>query len=266
MIDLTPGNCFRTVVCPQSLYMPIPNEIFEKSESIASSQFTTIHRIYLPQCTFVVKRYSLSKAKTAVNEIQCFLRCLHENVVQFYGYWVDLGSVYIALESLPFDLFDIIYESVFPFDPKSLILPICNVLRFLHGKNIIYRDLKPENILIKNSKTVKLCDFGHTIITENGLPQCKNATIDYMSPEMIHNSADPTKLYSSKTDVWSFGVLLYEMYMSKPPFKNKHSILVDDVELPPEIPKKIREIIARCLSKDPENRPTFDDIIDYFSI
>lgn len=85
-------------------------------------------------------------------------------------------------------------------------------LNEIHSKNIIHRDIKSDNILLDESKVIKLGDFGVSWIFEESA-KTYIGTPYYLSPEIIYG-----KRYTTKTDVWSLGVLLYEMMTDRMPF------------------------------------------------
>jgi serine/threonine protein kinase len=87
---------------------------------------------------------------------------------------------------------------------------------FLHEHNLIHRDLKPENILIDNNDNVKLCDFGWCVELEIGNRSTFCGTYEYMAPEIVNECP-----YDSGIDIWSLGVLLYELIHGYSPFRAK---------------------------------------------
>ena len=93
-----------------------------------------------------------------------------------------------------------------------------SAINFLHEQNLIHRDLKPENILIDNQDTVKLCDFGWCVELKIGNRSTFCGTYEYMAPEIVNESP-----YDSAIDVWSLGVLLYELIHGYSPFRAKNS-------------------------------------------
>lgn len=149
---------------------------------------------------------------------------------------------------------------------------VCEMLRHLHEKRIVYRDLKPENLLIDAHGYLKLIDFGIAKQLEEG-PQSRVdrtplttlticGTPEYMCPEMILGEA-----YTFSADWWAVGILLFEMVSGAPPFRGHsraevHSKIVND---PPRlvvpISRACSDTIIALLSKRPANRLGWDGIL-----
>ena len=147
-------------------------------------------------------------------------------------------------------------------------IQIVNAIKFLHENNIIHRDLKPENILIFNANLVKLCDFGWAIQTEDELPGGSFiGTIEYMAPEIIN-----FKNYGKEMDLWTLGILLYELIHAFSPFRPKKSKfdkseLIDNIKehkiefyLP--LSDECKNLIISLLEVDPKKRCTIDEILN----
>ena len=142
---------------------------------------------------------------------------------------------------------------------------ICLALKHIHEKKIIHRDLKSGNIFLMKSGLVKLGDFGISKGFEKTMEKAKTmvGTPYYLSPEILEN-----KPYDSKTDIWSLGVLLYEMMTFKMPF-NANSLPMLSMKImkgnyppPPSVyTKDLREIVSKCLNVNPSKRPKIQDIL-----
>ena len=89
-------------------------------------------------------------------------------------------------------------------------------VNFLHENNFVHRDIKPENLLLDENGVVKLCDFGWCVELNAGNRSTFCGTYEYMAPELINESP-----YNNAIDVWSIGILLYELLHGYSPFRSK---------------------------------------------
>ena len=142
---------------------------------------------------------------------------------------------------------------------------ICLAIKHIHENKIIHRDLKSGNIFLMKNGLVKLGDFGIAKKFQKTTDKAKTfiGTPYYLSPEIIDG-----KPYDSKSDIWSLGVLLYEMMTFKMPF-NANSLPMLSVKItrgqytpPPTIyTKDLRELVTKCLTIDPKIRPSIHEIL-----
>ena len=97
----------------------------------------------------------------------------------------------------------------------NLFTQICLAIKHIHDRKILHRDLKSQNVFLTKQGIVKLGDFGIAKVLQSTVDHAKTivGTPYYLSPEIIEN-----KPYNFKSDIWSLGVLLYEMCALKPPF------------------------------------------------
>ena len=155
-----------------------------------------------------------------------------------------------------------------PFTEQEILdyfTQICLALKHIHEKKIIHRDLKSGNVFLMKSGLVKLGDFGIAKGFQNTMDKAKTmvGTPYYLSPEIIEN-----KPYDAKSDIWSLGVLLYEMMTFKMPF-NANSlpnlslkIMRGNYPPPPSLyTRDLREIVIRCLKVNPSGRPRIQEIL-----
>jgi len=140
----------------------------------------------------------------------------------------------------------------------TLMKQVALALSHLHSKGLIHRDLKPANILIGGGDTVKLTDFG--LALSDDMPAWNKqqvvGTQRYMAPEQVLGE---THRIDGRTDIWGFGVVLYELLTSKPPFRATdpnalfQSILKGDApslrQRRPDVPQSLDQFCLRCLSQ-----------------
>ena len=140
-------------------------------------------------------------------------------------------------------------------------------LKYLLSNNIIHRDLKPQNILVSDIGDIKITDFGFARYFDNDIMiQTICGSPLYMAPEIMKSQK-----YDYKSDLWSVGVIFYEMLVGKTPFKSKNiyelirKIENDKVIVPPKIKLSIscKNLLFNLLKKDPEDRISWEDFFEH---
>ncbi|KAI1723332.1 protein tyrosine kinase domain-containing protein [Ditylenchus destructor] len=162
---------------------------------------------------------------------------------------------------------------------------ISDGMRFLNSKGIIHRDLAARNILIDAERNAKICDFGLCITTNYKSLPLNDSSSRSKQPHKVSTSGRlPIKWlaieclqnqeFSYKSDVWSFAILLYETYsFGAPPFHDiEPQLLLSHLEMgnrpakPEYCPGEIYDIMQKCWSKAPDDRPTFHELLTLFTI
>lgn len=215
---------------------------------------------------FVVK--VLRKNRILQNDvyIEIFLQSIlkHPKIVKCHGWFEDDKYYFMIIDHIngP-DLFDKMVEikemkrskrmKKFLSDDviNNYLLQLIDILEYLKVNNVVHRDLKPENILTNDSGDIFLCDFGLATILKNsvdtnGLPTVNIdtrtvGTIEFMAPETFD------KKYGTGTDLWSFGIIIYELIYKTHPFRN---VTIEGKE--DNISEKIRNIEIKYNDKDPK--------------
>lgn len=142
---------------------------------------------------------------------------------------------------------------------------ICLAMKHCHDRKILHRDLKAGNIFLTKTGIVKLGDFGIAKVLSNTVEKAVTivGTPYYLSPEIIQNSP-----YNFKSDIWSLGVLLYEMCALTPPFNgaNIHMLAMQIVngkykQLPSTFSYELRGLVSKLMQQDPNKRPNINQIL-----
>ncbi|MDZ7720214.1 MAG: protein kinase [Balneolaceae bacterium] len=197
----------------------------------------------------------------------------HRNIAQVYAIEEANGELCIVLEYVKGDeLKDVIDENkLTPEDKIEIAIDIAEGIKAAHEKGIVHRDIKSRNIMVNSSNKVKIMDFGLARLEGSDQPASSDTTAGttaYMSPEQLRgNEAD------NRSDIWSYGVVLYELFTGALPFQGMHeaAIMYSITEEEPlsidsdnsDIPEFIRQIINRCLEKNPEDRyQQMSDVLD----
>jgi non-specific serine/threonine protein kinase len=147
-------------------------------------------------------------------------------------------------------------------DTIDIAVQVAQGLAKAHERGIIHRDIKPANLMIKKDRVVKVVDFGLAILaeqTELARDDAVSGTLAYMSPEQVSG-----EVVDHRTDIWSLGVVLYEMLTGKLPFEGEYeqalvySILNEEPEpisnLRLGVPRELEQIVDKAMAKRPEQR------------
>jgi eukaryotic-like serine/threonine-protein kinase len=216
---------------------------------------------------------SESDRKRFLKEARVAAALSHPNIVVIHELGTAGDLPYIAMEYLPgSDLRALIRErQPLPLRHKlNIALQVARALRHAHAHGVIHRDVKPENIRILPSGLVKLMDFGIAKVAEDERSHLTTTgsvvgSSSYISPEQARG-----EVATAASDVFSFGVVLYELLTYRRPFNapnlagliyrilTEEPAPIDD----PEVPEEMRELVAACLKKTASERlPSFDPVV-----
>jgi serine/threonine protein kinase len=190
-------------------------------------------------------------AERFLREAQALARLNHPNIVAVYGCGRAAGSVYLVMEFVDGEtLRDRLRAGpLAPAEALRLVPLLCDALQYAHDHGIVHRDIKPENILLGRDGTLKIADFGLAKLEAQGHDLTgtgeRMGTARYMAPEQWRNTA----AVDHRADIYSLGVLLYEM-------------LTGDVPMPLYTPPSAKAgtdprldgVVARSLKEQPDDR------------
>src|ERR1700680_4699682 len=206
----------------------------------------------------------------------------HPNIVVVFDAGEEDGLYYITMELVEGKSLQALLDGghAFPL-PRTLRImeQTCSALQFAHERNVVHRDIKPANLMLTADDTVKVTDFGTAKILQFGTVQQTAhvmGTPSYMSPEQVKGRA-----VDGRSDIFSLGVMLYEMVTGEKPFPGQNITTViykivneDPVpprQIDPTIHPGISAVVMRALEKEPEQRyqscrEMLEDLKNYRSI
>jgi eukaryotic-like serine/threonine-protein kinase len=200
----------------------------------------------------------------------------HQNILSIFDFGADDETSYVVMELLQGEtLRKRLENALLPWrETVEIAISIQEGLSAAHSKGVIHRDLKPENVFITSDGGVKILDFGLALLDRlppedltpapavdipQGTSSLIMGTVGYMSPEQFRGER-----VDGRSDLFSFGCILYEMLRGKRPFGGKNpsetiQSVLNDEPLPlsqtvKDLPKGLNEIVQRCLKKHPEDR------------
>ena len=203
-------------------------------------------------------------AKRFVREAQAVASWRHENIIQVYYAGEEDGYSYFVMEYIDGrDLGDILSRKrkLMPHDEVLRIgRAVAGALDYAHQQGVVHRDVKPSNVMIAKDGRVVLMDFGLALDMAQGSVGEVFGSANYISPEQARNSADGVP----QSDLYSLGVMLYELLVGKLPFEDPSftTVAIQPITAPPPPPRELNpelnpateRVLLKALHKSPDKR------------
>lgn len=269
-----------------NVFSPIPvnyrswrvnHEDLTENQQIGEGASSTVYKGYFKKEKQVaikkLKYHKLKGGKLRVfqREVSILAAAEHPCLVHFVGAtdtapfcivteWLNGGSLYSLLRSK---------EPISPSHKTLIAFDIARGMAYLHSRHIIHRDLKSPNVLLDDEGRAKICDFGYSRVADDSDVLTKNVgTPHWMAPELLDNQSG----YNHMIDVYSYGIVLWEITAKAVPYRDLDSpqiiarVLNSDYR--PTIPEgtspEIACLIRQCWDRNPNMRPSFADIVSRF--
>lgn len=212
----------------------------------------------------ILKIIDLHEPESQLREIEVHKHLDHKYVIKLMDYEMREGKLLMLIELAKYgDLYGLLarIDELGKDKILKLFYRILKAVDYLHANNIVHRDIKPENILLTARFKPKLADFG-TSASQNVIANTFCGTYEYMAPEVYLRCKQ-----TDKVDVWAVGVLLYELFHKRTPFKNdtlktiKEKVEGRTIEFKPNVDPKLIDFVYYALQFDPRNRPSVKELL-----
>ncbi|MBM3272500.1 serine/threonine protein kinase [Candidatus Kaiserbacteria bacterium] len=241
-------------------------------EQIGLGGMATVYKAYQPGMDRLVALKVLPHhyardprfTKRFEQEARVIAKLEHRNIVPVYDFGEQDGTAYLAMRYLQAGTVkEILSHGPLPLgDAAKLLNDIASALDYAHSQGIIHRDVKPSNVLVDKQGSAYLTDFGIAKVIESTMEMTGSAALGtpaYMAPEQTLGKA-----VTPQSDVYSLGVMLYEMVTGKPPFEadtpmaialmHVHEPLPLPRKVKPDLPEGVELGILKALAKEPKDR------------
>jgi tRNA A-37 threonylcarbamoyl transferase component Bud32 len=214
--------------------------------------------------------------KEVRKEVRIMRSIRHPNLLLFLGACTEPGELMIVTELMGCSFHELVGQGVSTFDKIVMAKEAAKGLSWLHSLTpvIIHRDLKPENILVsENRNTVKVADFGLSLVRDNSSAMVEEMKKIRGSPAFMSPEALLAKELTPATDVYSFGMILWELFTEGSPYDDlrieSFEQLIDEIcekntreRIPEDFSPALSGIVAKSWLPKPEDRPTFLEVIE----
>lgn len=241
--------------------------------------------VYLAQDTILDRQVAVKVLRGDLADDEKFIRrfqrealsaskLVHPNIVEMYDVGEDDGSYYIVMEYINGRTLKSLVKkrgALTLHEVIDIMSQLLSAIMCAHDSYIIHRDIKPQNVLILEDGKVKITDFGIAMaLNSNELTQTNSVmgSVHYLPPEQANGSGS-----TIKSDIYSLGILMYELLIGKVPFKGENAveIAIKQMREPipsvcninPAIPQSIENIILKACAKNPKNR--YDSVEEMYN-
>lgn len=223
--------------------------------------------------SFLKKTFSSRRQEhMVIREIETQAHVRHPNILRLYSYFWDNRSIYLVLELAGNgELFANLRRTGKYEEERAAgyARQIISAIEALHEKCIMHRDLKPENVFIAFEHTLKLGDFGWSAHSLRDKQRTYCGTLEYLAPEVAGRME-----YGRKIDIWTIGVLVFEMLVGKSPFappeidkaNDREALIKENIrslnyECPESMSPLAKDFLTKCLQINPDDRWTATQLL-----
>ncbi len=230
-----------------------------KQDGLDRDVAVKVMHVYLAQADTFVTRFKREAASVA--------KMRHPHIIQLYDFDMSGDHYYMVMEYISGRTLEQLIREQCKLSLARVLeiaIPLADALEYAHGLGIIHRDIKPTNIMFTDTQCTYpiLADFGINLTTGSVALTMEGGfvgTPGYMSPEAsLHKQVD------KRADIYSFGVVLYEMITGQPPFtadsvealfaSQLNDVMPDPRQIIPDLPVEFVELLQRCLAANPDDR------------
>lgn len=259
----------------------LSQSVFVRLQLLGSGSFAEVYKVrslttrveYAMKVIPLEENASLAATEKKLGEISLHASCSHENIISVFAAWAEEANVYLIMELAEQTLYDyLLTRGKLPStEVVDVLADVTKAIGYLHSLTppVVHRDIKPENVFISGGR-FKLGDMGTAACTSE-FRDSLCGTVDYFAPEMIQGGGHGTAL-----DMWSLGVLAYELVEGRPPFRpevgfatvemtvqlTQKNILAGKIEFGLGWPSDLHQAVTALLSDIPEQRPTANQLLD----